>query len=99
MDTPYISKDIDRLLFITGSAATFIFTISWIVYGVLLATGQADNDWYPIGHNTIKKLSCCTSTTEDAGDHDGSENENSSNEQCEPEIEGWGGTERRNKYD
>ncbi len=99
MDTPYINKDIDRLLFITGSVATFFFTVSWILYGVMIATGQTDTDWYPIGYDVIANSSWCRGIVLNAGDADGSGYEANDCEQSESEIEGWGGTERRSKFD
>ena len=96
MDNYYISKDIDRITFITASITAFFFASSWNLYGVMLATGQADNDWYPLGYNAL--INFCRWQQRNAGSSEDPDNEENVQE-CMPDIEGWCETERRSKFD
>ncbi len=101
MDQYYISKDIDRITFITASITAFFFASSWLLYGVMLATGQGDNDWRPMCHKAL--INFCRWHQRNAGDAHGVINEDELRGYHGPEdeehVEGLGGIERRNKYD
>jgi hypothetical protein len=94
--TPYISKDADRLGVITASASVFFFILSWILYGTMQVTGDTDNDWRPMGYATMsaiarnrlcKNLFCSRRTLYESGSDSGPDDEEFSTETVEPEDE------------
>jgi hypothetical protein len=42
----YLSKDLDRITFITASVAAFMVGVSWIIHGCNKCCGE-DTDWRP----------------------------------------------------
>ena len=102
LNTPYISKDADRLIFITASVTAFFFITSWLSYGIMKTTGDADeSDWRPTGHSTLSNVRCCCRRTlYESGDNAGSftqkfargsDSEADSGENSGPEDEDIGG--------
>ena len=61
----YLSKDLDRLTFITVSVTGFMLGVSWLIYGFNKCLGE-DTDWRPMGYSF-----CCRSTDEDEDDRGG----------------------------
>ncbi len=50
----YLSKDLDRIAFITASVAAFMVGVSWIIHGCNKCCGE-DTDWRPAFYGL-----CCT---------------------------------------
>ncbi len=42
----YLSKDLDRIAFITASVTAFMVGVSWIIHGCNKCCGE-DTDWRP----------------------------------------------------
>ncbi len=51
-DNYIISKDIDRITFITASVTGFFFVCSWVLYCVNKAVGE-ETDWTPMCYSII----------------------------------------------
>ena len=54
----YISKDIDRIIFMTASVTGFFFVATWILHGANKLIGE-ETDWTPMGYHTICTKICC----------------------------------------
>jgi hypothetical protein len=51
-DNYIISKDIDRISFITASVTGFFFVCSWVLYGVNKVVGE-ETDWTPMCYSVL----------------------------------------------
>jgi hypothetical protein len=80
----YISKDIDRIIFMTASVTGFFFVVTWILYGANKLIGE-ETDWTPVGYDTIESIRMKVQSVYEA-----IEPENS-----EPEDEEESGTEAK----
>jgi hypothetical protein len=67
-DNYIISKDIDRISFITASVTGFFFVCSWVLYGVNKVVGE-ETDWTPMCYSFLCKKS--HRRCEDDSDDDG----------------------------
>ena len=82
----YVSKDIDRILFMTASVTGFFFVATWILHGANKLIGE-ETDWTPMGYHAIESIRtkiCCRR----GAVYEAAEPENS-----EPEDEGDEGDE------
>jgi hypothetical protein len=91
----YISKDIDRIIFITASMSGFFFIVTWLLHGANKLIGE-ETDWTPIGYDAIqniaKNVSCTAVCCRRRAVYEVIESENS---EPEDEDEGCGGSEAK----
>ena len=64
----YLSKDLDRITFITVSVTTFMVGVSWLIHGVNKCCGE-DTDWRPVGYGLCSRsILFCDRNNEDEDD-------------------------------
>jgi hypothetical protein len=86
----YVSKDIDRIIFMTASISSFFFIVTWLLHGANKLIGE-ETDWTPMGYDTIVNHAMCTEVCcRRRAVYEAAETENS-----EPEDEEESGTEAK----